>query len=103
MLDLFPDSTALNNPESIFFDMLAGFSSGLVQTVFFSVLPQVFKLLAFSDGTSSSKPKAEENALMFYWYFMLVTAFTGTALLQLLIASLVEGMIGAFVWKWQPK
>lgn len=91
--EAFPDLDALKDPDSIFFKGLAGFSSGYIYTIFFSILPQVFKVLGFSEGTSSSKVEAEEKALLFYWYFMLVTAFTGNYLVQMLIAILLEGMI----------
>ena len=89
----FPDIEILQDPDNFFFRILAGFSSGYIYTLFFSILPQVFKLLAMSEGTSSSKVDAEEKALRFYWYFMLVTAFTGGYLVNLLIASLVEGNV----------
>eukprot|EP00531_Pseudo-nitzschia_arenysensis_P017328 CAMPEP_0116148558 /NCGR_PEP_ID=MMETSP0329-20121206/18442_1 /TAXON_ID=697910 /ORGANISM="Pseudo-nitzschia arenysensis, Strain B593" /LENGTH=1181 /DNA_ID=CAMNT_0003644741 /DNA_START=112 /DNA_END=3657 /DNA_ORIENTATION=- len=91
--EAFPDLDALKDPDSIFFKGLAGFSSGYIYTIFFSILPQVFKVLAFSEGTSSSKVEAEEKALLFYWYFMLVTAFTGSYLVQMLIAILLEGNV----------
>eukprot|EP00533_Pseudo-nitzschia_delicatissima_P009379 CAMPEP_0116084330 /NCGR_PEP_ID=MMETSP0327-20121206/3747_1 /TAXON_ID=44447 /ORGANISM="Pseudo-nitzschia delicatissima, Strain B596" /LENGTH=1201 /DNA_ID=CAMNT_0003575273 /DNA_START=88 /DNA_END=3693 /DNA_ORIENTATION=+ len=89
----FPDNPTLKDPDSILFQGLAGFSSGYIYTIFFSILPQVFKILAFSEGTSSSKVEAEEKALLFYWYFMLVTAFTSNFLVQMLIAIFFEGNV----------
>ena len=87
----YPDIEAFQDPDSFFFKALAGISSGLLYTLFFSILPQIFKALAFFEGTSSSKVKAEENAMRFYWYFMLVTAFTGTSLVQILIDGIMLG------------
>lgn len=97
LAEAFPDNKAFQNPESFFSKALAGISSGYIYTLFFSFLPQVFKVLAFCEGTSSSKVKAEENAMRFYWYFMLVTAFTGTQLVQVLLSSILEGTISAVV------
>jgi hypothetical protein len=121
---LFPDSAVLQNQNSLFYQVLAGFSSGALYSLFFSVLPQVFKFLAFAEGVSSSIPVAEEKALIFvsllvtlllivctlywtiiyfqlihvslfyrmqYWYFMLVTAFTGSTLATMLIGALTTG------------
>jgi hypothetical protein len=85
----FPDAEGLKDPTSQTYralSRLAGPFSGLMYTLFFSFLPQVFKWLAFFDGTSSSMEKAERYALLLYWYFMLVTAFTGTALANMFFA-----------------
>ena len=60
------------------------------------VLPQIFKLLSLFEGSSTSKAKAEENATRFYWYFMLVTAFTGSSLANMFLNGLAEGTIRQF-------
>ncbi|KAL3928157.1 MAG: hypothetical protein SGARI_005121, partial [Bacillariaceae sp.] len=86
LIKWFPDAEGLKDPNSQTYQALsrlAGPFSALMYTLFFSFLPQVFKFLAFYDGTSSSMEKAERYALLLYWYFMLVTAFTGTALANL--------------------
>ena len=87
----YPDNPAFQDPNSFFYKCLAGISSGLLQSLFFSILPQVFKALAFFEGSSSSKVKGEENAMRFYWYFMLVTAFTGTSLVQMVVDGILRG------------
>lgn len=87
----YPDNEVFQDPNSFFFKALAGISSGLLYSLFFSILPQIFKALAFFEGTSSSKVKAEEKAMRFYWYFMLVTAFTGSSLVQMLIDGFMKG------------
>jgi len=79
-----PD-TYIDNKESPFYQLLAGPLSGLVKTLFFSFLPQLFKFLAFYEGTSSSMEKAERISLLLYFYFMVVTAFTGTSLATMLL------------------
>lgn len=87
----YPSVEAFQNPDSVFFKILGGVSAGLVYSLFFSILPQVFKAFANFEGTASSKVKAEENAIRFYWYFMLVTAFTGTSLVTMLVDGIIKG------------
>mmetsp|Transcript_6267 Transcript_6267/g.15804 ORF Transcript_6267/g.15804 Transcript_6267/m.15804 type:complete len:1341 (-) Transcript_6267:79-4101(-) len=87
---LYPDSALLED-GSFFYRVLAGFSSGALYSLFFSILPQVFKLLAFTEGVASSIPVAEDHALLFYWYFMLLTAFTGSTLATMLLEALTTG------------
>jgi len=89
----YPNNEFFQDPNNFFFKALAGISSGLLITMFFSILPQIFKALAFFEGSSSSKVKAEENALRFYWYFILVTSFTGPLLVQMLVSGFNEGTL----------
>lgn len=67
---------------------------------FFYIFPRsgkkIFKLFANFEGTSSSVPRAENHALRFYWYFMLLTAFTGSTLAQMLVDGFVKGK-----WRWR--
>jgi len=88
---LYPDSPIWSNSNGFFYRFFAGISSGMLYSLFFSILPQVFKYLAFMLGSASSIPKGEDNALRFYWYFMLVTAFTGSTLAQMLLNGLFQG------------
>ena len=90
LAEWFPDVEAFQDPDSFFFQFLAGISSGLVYTVFFSICPQLFKAMAFYKGDASSIAVAEDNALFYYWIFMLLTAFTGSSLANMLF-SLFSG------------
>ena len=54
--------------------------SGLLQTLIFSVCPVFFKYLAYIEGSSSSMAKAEQTALMLFWYFYIIARFFGTLL-----------------------
>ena len=81
----FPNSKSLHDPDNILYKALAGPASGLATTLFMALLPQIFKLVAYSEGTSSSLEMAERKALLFMWYFMLVTAFFGQYLTAMLI------------------
>ncbi len=86
-----PDAEVLSDRGSLFYRLLAGVSSGFLFTIFFSFLPNLFKAVAFYEGTSSSMERAERKALLFYWYFMLVTAFTGSALANMLLEWFTTG------------
>ena len=81
----FPNSKSLHDPDNILYRALAGPASGLATTLFMALLPQIFKLVAYYEGTSSSLEMAERKALLFMWYFMLVTAFFGQYLATMLI------------------
>ena len=63
-------------------------------SLFFSILPQIFKYMAFMLGSASTIPNGEDNALKFDWYFMLVTAFTGSTLASMLLQGLFQGNFG---------
>jgi hypothetical protein len=84
LAEIFPQWEALQEPDSFFFQVLSGISSGLLYTVFFSFCPQLFKAIANFEGNVSSKRAAEDKALTYFWFFMMVTAFTGTTLAQML-------------------
>lgn len=81
----FPNAKSLHDPDNILYRALAGPASGLATTLFMALLPQIFKLVAYYEGTSSSLEMAERKALLFMWYFMLVTAFFGQYLATMLI------------------
>jgi hypothetical protein len=81
----FPNSKPLHDPDNILYRALAGPASGLATTLFMALLPQIFKFVAYYEGTSSSLEMAERKALLFMWYFMLVTAFFGQYLAAMLI------------------
>ena len=81
----FPNSKPLHDPDNILYRALAGPASGLATTLFMALLPQIFKMIAYYEGTSSSLEMAERKALLFMWYFMLVTAFFGQYLATMLI------------------
>ena len=51
--------------------------SGLSQTLLFSVCPTIFKFLANCEGSSSSMEKAEQQAMIFFWYFYIFARFLG--------------------------
>ena len=88
LAEQFPDIEFLQDPDNFFYQFLSGIASGLLYTLFFSFCPQMFKAIANYEGNVSSIRKAEDKALIYYWYFMLLTAFTGTSLAQMLASGL---------------
>ena len=89
----FPNSRSLHDPENILYRALAGPASGLATTLFMALLPQIFKCIAYYEGTSSSLEMAERKALLFMWYFMLVTAFFGQYLATMLLQWYYHGTL----------
>ena len=54
--------------------------SGLTTTLLFSICPTIFKFLSDFEGESSSMEKAEQRAMIFFWYFYICTRFLGQIL-----------------------
>jgi hypothetical protein len=98
LAEVFPDIEFLQDPDNFFYQLLAGIASGLLYTLFFSFCPQFFKAIANFEGNVSSIRKAEDKALIYYWYFMLLTAFTGSALAQMLGKWLIGGTFWFLCW-----
>ena len=59
---------------------MSGLVSALLYTLFFALCPILFKGIANSGSRATSVQEAEQYALKYYWYFMLVTAFAFTGL-----------------------
>jgi hypothetical protein len=87
----FPNSKSLHDPDNILYKALTGPVSGLATNLFMALLPQIFKFIAYYEGTSSSLEMAERKALLFMWYFMLVTTFFGQYLATMLIQWFYHG------------
>jgi len=64
--------------------------SGFSQTLLFSVCPTIFKFLANCEGSSSSMEKAEQQAMIFFWYFYIIARFLGPIAL-LSVKGYLEG------------
>jgi hypothetical protein len=57
----------------------------MLYTLFFSFCPQLFKAIANFKGNASSMAVAEDNALEYYWIFMMLTAFTGSSFANMFV------------------
>jgi Calcium-dependent channel, 7TM region, putative phosphate len=72
-------------PDLVDEERVSGFITGILYTAFFSVCPQIFKILSNFGSGATSVQHAETSALRYYWIFMLATAFTGTSLATIII------------------
>jgi hypothetical protein len=51
--------------------------SALTQSLLFSICPMLFRLLANIEGSATSMDKAEQKAIIFFWYFFIIARFMG--------------------------
>lgn len=72
-------------PDFPHHNILSGFISGGMYTIFFSVCPFIFKLFANYGSNATSIREAERKALGYYWFFILFTAFAGQSLVSMTI------------------
>ena len=67
---------------------LSGIVPALLFTLFFALCPVIFKAIANSGSNAVSVNRSEYSALKYYWWFMLFTAFAGTAFGSMLFGVL---------------
>ena len=65
--------------------------SGLTQTLIFSICPVIFKLVANSEGSSSSMEEAEQRALIYFWYFYFIARFMGQLIWESVLRFTKDG------------
>jgi len=51
--------------------------SGQSQILLFSICPPIFKILSNVEGSATSENKAQQKAMLFFWYFFLIVRFMG--------------------------
>ncbi|KAG7350665.1 protein of unknown function DUF221-domain containing protein [Nitzschia inconspicua] len=71
---------------------LSGLLSGGMRVIFFALCPQIFKSLSNFGSGAASIQQAERRAIRYYWFFMLVTAFTGTSLATVFYEGVVDSL-----------
>jgi hypothetical protein len=59
-----------------------GLASGYTQAALFAICPSIFLILANIEGSATSMEKAEQRALIFFWYFFIVARFMGQIVFQ---------------------
>jgi len=60
--------------------IFSGFIPALVWNGFYAICPPMFKAIANFGSNATSAACAEGSALRYFWWFMIVSAFTGTSL-----------------------
>jgi len=74
-----------------YFDKLySGMVTALLLTLFFALCPIMFKCIANSGSNSTSVNLAERAAMRYYWAFMVVTAFTGSTVMNTISSAINE-------------
>jgi Calcium-dependent channel, 7TM region, putative phosphate len=63
-----------------------------MRVLFFALCPQIFKALSNFGSGAASIHMAEKRAIRYYWFFMLVTAFTGTSLATVVYEGVVASL-----------
>eukprot|EP00529_Nitzschia_sp_RCC80_P002476 CAMPEP_0113497048 /NCGR_PEP_ID=MMETSP0014_2-20120614/30432_1 /TAXON_ID=2857 /ORGANISM="Nitzschia sp." /LENGTH=1750 /DNA_ID=CAMNT_0000390981 /DNA_START=222 /DNA_END=5474 /DNA_ORIENTATION=+ /assembly_acc=CAM_ASM_000159 len=72
--------------------MFSGFIPALVWVAFFAICPPMFKAIANFGSNATSSAKAENSALKYFWWFMVLSAFTGTSLETAVINGFSSGV-----------
>jgi hypothetical protein len=70
--------------------LVSGFMTALIWSTFFAICPIMFKSIANCGSNATSVASAEFKALQYYWWFMVLTAFSG----QLLANMFLQGLSG---------
>lgn len=72
--------------------LLSGLISAMVYTAFFALCPVLFKAIANFGSKATSVAGAEFRALQYYWWFMVLTAFSGQILAKMTLSAFDEGL-----------
>jgi len=89
---LWPDHKELSRTFGVNFpELISGITSSIVWSMFFMLCPQVFKLIAYFGSKATSLAQAERRALQYFWWFMVITAFTGPMLAYWILGTVNKG------------
>lgn len=72
--------------------LISGLLSALIWTTFFALCPIMFKSIANFGSKATSVAQAEFKALQYFWWFMVLTAFTGQLLAQMVLYGFNDGL-----------
>jgi hypothetical protein len=75
--------------------IFTGLIPALVWTAFFAICPPMFKAIANFGSNATSSSQAEGSAMNYFWWFMVVSAFTGTSLSSAIIDGFQSGQLGS--------
>ena len=78
-------------------ETIAGFIQSSLYTLFFALCPVFFKALANFGSSSASVANAELKALQYFWWFMVLSAFWGTLIAQMILSGVNGGLGGGEV------
>jgi Calcium-dependent channel, 7TM region, putative phosphate len=89
---LFPGYADWVHDHLLFRNIFSGILPALIWTTFFALCPVMFKTIANFGSNAHSVYKAEFKAMQFYWWFIVLTAFTGSSLANMVIQGFSEGI-----------
>jgi hypothetical protein len=72
-------------------------ASGLTQSLLFSICPYLFLMLANIEGSATSLDKAEQKALIYFWYFFIIARFMGQIIWDITV-NFLEGCEYGLFW-----
>jgi len=75
-----------------FTSLISGFMTALIQSSFFALCPIMFKSIANCGSRATSVASAEFKALQYYWWFMVITAFSGQLLVSMVLRGFNDGL-----------
>jgi len=70
--------------------LIQGIMPALLFALFFAICPIIFKAISNFGSNAVSVNHAEETAIEYYWWFMLVTIFIGSSLGKMILNALNE-------------
>jgi hypothetical protein len=71
--------------------IFSGFIPAMVWTLFYAVCPPMFKAIANFGSNATSAAFAEGSAMRYFWWFMVVSAFSGTTIASAFLEAIGEG------------
>jgi hypothetical protein len=93
---ILPDILIWQEQSAFLANILSGLVPALIWTGFFALCPALFKIIANFGSNATSSVNAENVALWYFWWFMVLAAFSGTSLSTAIIKGFNEGVqIGA--------
>ncbi|CAB9500392.1 DUF221 domain-containing protein [Seminavis robusta] len=72
--------------------LLSSLFAALIWAAFFAVCPVIFKTIANVGSNANSTVEAEFSALKYFWWFMVVSAFSGTSLQRMILEGFNDGI-----------
>mmetsp|Transcript_1760 Transcript_1760/g.2442 ORF Transcript_1760/g.2442 Transcript_1760/m.2442 type:complete len:1420 (-) Transcript_1760:1101-5360(-) len=90
LFEIVPSFKNMAEKSVLFNKLLSGIVPALLYTLFFSLCPVIFKAISNFSSNSESQQVAEHYALKYYWWFMVVTAFSGSNLFLLTLNAINE-------------
>jgi Calcium-dependent channel, 7TM region, putative phosphate len=72
--------------------LVSGMTTALIWSSFFALCPSMFQAIANFGSNATSVAHAEFKALQYFWWFMVLTAFTGPLLAQMVLLGFNDGL-----------